>query len=882
MRKASRYNKFLVASAAAITAAAPVPVLAQIQTFQFDIGAQPLDSALRAFARASRQQILFEGSLVRGKQSTTLLGTYAVDAGLERLLIGTGLRAQLGKRGAYVIKRADVSSGKEAAGSNAANSGRMVLDDQIPQDIVVTGTNIRGSRIAAPLMTIADEEIETGGFASVEEVFRSIPQNFSGTTPGGVFASEGGSMLAQTNNMSRASSIDLRGLGPQSTLVLFNGQRLASSNSGQVVDVAAIPLSVVDRIEIVTGGRSAIYGADAVAGVVNLITKRKLDGAATQIQLGLPTESGGGRRVRVSQAAGIDRSRGGFLFAYDYQNEDAVDAVQRGLTTDVDANGGVPLELEVQPNASRHSVFTAGKFELAPGIELYGHGLYSGAKTQGLSRELLPGALNESFVRSSNRSDRFNISIGGRADLSEDWSIEIVTGFGHSSEKLMSDSFTELFIPDFGLLSYEINREFFQRDTVVDGSLTIAGEFDLSTAIRPRLAAGASARHQRFNQVDDGLSPLRRSVYAVYGEFIVPLGRRLPELSAAGRYDSYSDFGGVLNPQVGALWQLSPWLRLRGTYGKSYRAPALSESLAGNILEIAYTPDPLSPSGVSPTLTRSGVSTLEAEKASTWTAGFDAEFGSQFRIAASYFDIHYRDRIDVPAFGADTALFLQRPGFARLIQRSPVQDELANWVAEADFLYDQTRQFDPNQNLLDVFPGLVVFDNRRTNLSEERVNGFDVSMNYIQQIGKGQLTLGANTTLSLTHKRKVTQESPAFSIQNEVGKPVDFRVRANAGWTQGPYGAYLFYNYTDGYRNPFVTPDGQINSWSTFDLTASIDGSKLAADNILNKLRFSVTVQNALGTSPPLYRSSSRGIKYDAANASAVGRVISFTATANW
>src|SRR5207244_1423416 len=98
-------------------------------------------------------------------------------------------------------------------------------------------------------------------------LFQSLPQNVNTITPAGQTAT-GTSSLA-TQNVQGATGISLRGLGPEATLVLLNGERRSGNVFGQVFDISAIPLAAIERIEIVTGGESAIYGSDAVAGVVN-------------------------------------------------------------------------------------------------------------------------------------------------------------------------------------------------------------------------------------------------------------------------------------------------------------------------------------------------------------------------------------------------------------------------------------------------------------------------------------------------------------------------------------------------------------------------------------------------------------------------------------
>src|SRR4029453_11390734 len=110
------------------------------------------------------------------------------------------------------------------------------------EEVIVTGTNIRGVDVAAPTVTITRSDINKTGFVTIENLLESIPQNYDGVTPDGRYANEGGGFVAVRNN-ERATAIDLRGLGPQSTLTLLNGTRRAGSVGGRVVDVSMIPLA---------------------------------------------------------------------------------------------------------------------------------------------------------------------------------------------------------------------------------------------------------------------------------------------------------------------------------------------------------------------------------------------------------------------------------------------------------------------------------------------------------------------------------------------------------------------------------------------------------------------------------------------------------------
>src|SRR3954466_7831501 len=147
------------------------------------------------------------------------------------------------------------------------------------EKIEVTGSNIKriDTETAAPVQIITREEIERTGKTTITELLRSLPANLTG----------GLNDLTGSNSFSSgASSISLRGLGSTATLVLLNGRRiapygLADPNFGQsgIVNLDQFPLDVVDRVEILKDGASAIYGSEAVAGVVNIILRKDYKGA---------------------------------------------------------------------------------------------------------------------------------------------------------------------------------------------------------------------------------------------------------------------------------------------------------------------------------------------------------------------------------------------------------------------------------------------------------------------------------------------------------------------------------------------------------------------------------------------------------------------------
>jgi outer membrane cobalamin receptor len=129
------------------------------------------------------------------------------------------------------------------------------------ENFVVTGTAIRAiAPVAAPLFTFSQEDIEQSGAPSLSEFLRQLPQN----TGGGAAADEGRVLGAFFGG----SAVSLRGFGPQRTLTLLNGHRIAPQGDGNFVDISFIPSAALEKVEMVPVGASSIYGADAVGGVV--------------------------------------------------------------------------------------------------------------------------------------------------------------------------------------------------------------------------------------------------------------------------------------------------------------------------------------------------------------------------------------------------------------------------------------------------------------------------------------------------------------------------------------------------------------------------------------------------------------------------------------
>ena len=189
--------------------------------------------------------------------------------------------------------------------------------------IVVTGSRIarRNVESAAPIAVVNDEEFKLSGTVNVENVINTLPQVVPGTTS------------FSNNPGNGAATLNLRGLGANRTLVLVNGRRYLSYDTNQIVDLNTIPSFLLDSVDVVTGGASAVYGSDALAGVVNF-RLRKVDGVELGGQYNL-TERGDGARYEVHGAIGTSLAdgRGNATVFAEYFNRDSIFQGDRGFSS---------------------------------------------------------------------------------------------------------------------------------------------------------------------------------------------------------------------------------------------------------------------------------------------------------------------------------------------------------------------------------------------------------------------------------------------------------------------------------------------------------------------------------------------------------------------
>ena len=222
-----------------------------------------------------------------------------------------------------MFKRTKLAVGIGAVcGGVLLSASTLALAQQQLERVEVTGSAIKriDAETAVPITIIKVEELKKEGVTTVEQVISRITaaQCIQGTSQS-VGSSSGG-----------ASFADLRGIGADKTLILLNGRRIANNafDSG-ATDINMIPFAALERVEVLRDGASALYGTDAIGGVINFITKKSFSGGTVTIGADIPAESGG-KAYNANLGIGfgdLDKDRFNVFGVVDYQKQDALTAV---------------------------------------------------------------------------------------------------------------------------------------------------------------------------------------------------------------------------------------------------------------------------------------------------------------------------------------------------------------------------------------------------------------------------------------------------------------------------------------------------------------------------------------------------------------------------
>jgi iron complex outermembrane receptor protein len=903
-------------------------VAAKSVSYELNIPAENLDAALQAVALASHHKLLYRAELVAGKASRALIGNYTTEQAVGHLLEGTSLSFEItpasvvlikGEKDTPVSSSAQVSP-DQSQSPNKEESGKSSQDFRVAQvdqgstrpqvgenqnsekkkkddglsEIVVTGTHIRGvGPVGAPVTMYSREDVEQSGAATIDQFARLMPENFAGMDPLSSAVRNNASqftLLSQSSgNTFSGASFNLHGLGPGATLTLLNGHRLAPGGfNGAFIDITQIPVSAIDRIEVLPDGASAIYGADAVAGVVNIVTRKDFEGAETTVRYGAATLGGAGE-LTGSQLFGASWDGGHVLADYEYDDQRGLDASQRDY---IPSQGG-PYSLI--PKSHRDSIFVTGSQALGDSTTLFGDGIYG---NRGSFQDLTvnaPGAFSSSGSDGS-RVVQSGLTLSIEQQLPHTWIGTITATYSKLQQRDANDTsqLTEgSETPFVGSERIDAASKIVGIDTQATGALWAMPGGSLKVAV------GAGFRGEKFEVTQlfvsggfPGSSPeteRQRHVASVYGELFMPIiteQNALPmvqrlEVSAAGRYDHYSDFGATTNPKLGAIWAPIRSLDVRGTYGTSYRAPLLSQLASPMNYEAGPFPDSTSSIGFTDTLFEFGGNpNLGAEKSRSISAGIDLNpsFAPALVFAATYFRTTYDNRITTPP-NYNPVLGIGDPTIAAFVNRNPPLTDVQNAFNSPGFVGD--------------FSGLgpsgvqAIYNGRFANIAASKQSGVDVSARYSIPIDPGALNFAIAAEKQLNNDYQISPSVPLVRLLNTFGEPVAWKGRGNIGWVQGAWASSLSINYISGYNNNFTSSTSRIASWTTADLFLAYKVNS-SSQSMFSNCTFSLSVQNLTDEKPPFIAIPSTllggapAIPFDSANASPIGRLIAVQVSKRW
>jgi iron complex outermembrane receptor protein len=576
------------------------------------------------------------------------------------------------------------------AGDSAGGAQAEAAPEEL-EEIIVTGTLIpmTSNSGMSPVSVVTSEDMAALGFVSVGDVVNSFTENK------GYVEGKSSNLLGRFTT--GGQEVNIRGLGTGRTLVLLNGRRIADyplpfGGEQNGVDIGAIPVSALARVELLSSGASAIYGSDAIGGVLNFITKRDMDQTEASVTVG-SYEDGVGTTAIGSVITGNSFERGSFTFGLDgFINDQIlasdVDWLQRNApynagmvtiqrnTPPAPVQSALPEEscaplgfqfsdeaclselsntISLQPEIRQFSAFFDGRYDLADNVELFATAIATDNTYETRSNVLFWNGIvgREDFSSAVFLTRGFSTSELGSADVESDQTAWTITtgakgGFDVGTERWHWD--VSYSYADYDTREMSINlKEEGVRDWILSGAATavpepnqkdtyiVDGDFYdnqlINNIVRPVQGSDVAALiGQNVLQANSSSSFLTLTLDGTLGDFgvlhqpvkfalrseiaeqsmeIVPderslnttgegwynvgaiaaegdrdrkalaLELALPVLSAldlslAGRVDHYSDasdISGRFSGQMKFLYRATDWLKFRGGYSQTFRAP---------------------------------------------------------------------------------------------------------------------------------------------------------------------------------------------------------------------------------------------------------------------------------------------------------------------
>lgn len=735
------------------------------------------------------------------------------------------------------------------------------------QPIVVTGSRIRGAVAASDVTTLPRDAIVTAGQVDLGEAMRALPQNFGGGQNPGV-GSGAGFVNANVNS---ASSVNLRGLGPDATLTLLNGHRLPYDSAFGGVDISAIPLAALDRVEIMPDGASSIYGSDAVAGVVNVILRRDFTGIEASAQLGASTD-GGNFRQQADLVTGARWSGGGMIVAFDYAHNSAIKAKQRDYANSLD-----PVS-SLYPSQRHYAATLSAHQDLGGGVTASVDALYSKRNSE------IVGGITTARYLFRPEVESFTVAPSLELTLGSQWSARLLGALGRDRTHLST-----LFTPTPGTASLNTGCYCNNASSVefgFEGPLFALAGGDARAAF----GGGYRSNGMNFTRFLGGTPSaafnVKRDSYFAYGEvnlpFISPANdvRAIDRLnlSASLRYEDYPGMAKLATPRIGLVYAPVSGLSLRGTWSRSFKAPSLFQQYLGyEVFLLPANRYGAGPAGTTLVYASGGNPDLKPEHARNWTLGFDLRPNAipGLSFSATWFDVRYRDRVMRPISGSPASAF-RDPGYASLIDYSPDQQTLDPLIAGA--LYGLENYSGAAYNPAQV---AAFLDNRNINVAVQKIHGIDANLTWRKDLGGDRHFNIDLTGTWLKTSQLLTPDLPVVQLAGTVFNPPEFKMRASAGYQSRLFQLTGTINYIGALEDRRFATTTRLAPSVTLDLAAQY--TLVAGDDGKPRLSLSLSAANLLDDKPDaIGKTGPTDTPYDSTNYSPIGRFIAVGIRGRW
>lgn len=887
----------------------------------------------------------------------------------------------------------------QAAASNLddpadATRGGPVIPSANPEtaaadEIVVTGTLIRGiAPGGTQSLTITNDAITASGVSTSSQLLANIPQaNNFGSRP----AVLGSSNSQLTINRPNLRNLPGTGSGGASTLVLVDGHRLVGMGVRQTSpDTDAIALGAIERVEVIPDGGSSLYGADAVGGVINFITRKRFDGVEVSGKYGFVGDYYDSWDATATVGKAWDS--GSIYVSYNYAENDSIygrdlDFVRR---LDYSRPGSPPLDLNCNPanviangafyvangpaltavaqpqscdlsdaqttfpSTRRHSVFAALNADLNGSATFDVRAFYMNRRSVSDAGPLtgstqfrplvdltaqvgFPLVFPNAFYRSTGdanasaaqtvlfsyepvfgpntfqttKLETWGITPSFRVDLGGNWQANAFFNYGRTRTSFEDreidpfaqgtagflGSFNPYNIADPANATYlstirqanfaEAVQEMFNERIVVDGPLTTLPGGEV------KVAFGGERSTEKYNLILFTGAPAligsqipnktSRTVNSLFGEVSIPIfgadnrsgGFHSLTLSASGRYDHYSDFGGTFNPKFGLTYEPTSWLKIRGNWGKSFSAPSLADSDRGQPPQISIIPAVVFPApGVTPQpgqvqiFRGGGGANLQPQKATTWSVGFDVNppMLPDFRASLTYYNVSFTDVISIPPVFNPSVYYGQFQGYYKLYP---------DGITAADLLElaDGTENPSAVTPYLTNLPGVYnVGRGEKANLGGAKTDGLDFSINYDRNTDFGSIFAGFTGTYILSYQEQAIAGAPFFENVDLNSK---FRFVATAGAQIGNLRGQVTLQHSGGFNVDPTIYFGQ-DRVGAFNLVNLFFKYDVPGESMFTKgLSFTLNVDNLLDQDPPALRGAANN-QFGYANGLTLGRLFQF------